>query len=203
MRKFIVSLALVSIILIAMVVPVNASNFDTIQYQVGTGTQVYKLGLGNFYDDIGTVTVSSDSTNLYVQFDTDTGWVMSITYLGVASGSDFDAALDKFPNPPGPGQIASQTGVGYYGEKHTLSSATSDIYTIPLSIFTDINSDNWLVIAGIADISGTSSGTAWATGTGEPPSNPTPELPAGILLGLGLAGVGSFVLIKRRSRATI
>jgi hypothetical protein len=200
MKKLIAAIILVSVLLIAMVVPVSASNFDYIQYNVDSGTWGFLLGLGHKDTDIGTVTVSSDSANLYIQFDTTTGYPMTMTYIGVASGSTLSAALDKFPDPPGPGQIAGQTGTGYYGDKHSLSSAHTDNFSIPLSAFTDINVDKGLVIVAIADVSGPDAGTAWASGSGIL-NVPTPELPAVALLGLGLIGVGGFILIKRRSKA--
>jgi hypothetical protein len=200
MRKLVISLALVFILLFAIVIPVSASNIDTISYQIGTGTLVYKLGLGNTYIDIGTVTVSSDATNLYVQYDTADGYLMTETHMGAASGTTIAAAIAKIPTSPG--QMDKPTfPAGYWGGSAVYPSpyVSTYTYTIPLSVFTDIT-DNWVVIAAHAAITGDDSGTAWATGSGDPPFNPTPELPAGILLGLGLVGVGSFILIKRKAR---
>jgi hypothetical protein len=203
MKKLLAVLGLVVILVLALAAPVSAeSNFTTIKYQLGTGTQVYDLGLGNGYTQVGTVTVSVDATQITVKYDTNSGYYLTATHLAVASGADYAAAIAKIPNQPGKFNKTPWPS-GYYGAlTDPMANLTTFSYSVPLSYFPGIGNNGWVLIAAHAGICGTQTGTAWANGLGHPPSQPLPELPAGLLLGAGLAAIGAIIFIRKQPALT-
>jgi hypothetical protein len=214
MKKLIIALGLVFILLFAWVVPASAypggQNFAAIEYQVGTGTLSYELVLGNSNPPviIGNVTVSSDANSLYVQYNITGAYALMETHLGVASGITKTLALNKFEGINSVAGLGTNTAVGYWGGSIQHSSpfdVKTEPYTIPLSVFTDLT-EGWLKIAAHAKIAAyngtTEVGSAWAEGLGTRPVGSVPELPAAALFGIGLAGIGAFIFIRRR-RSTV
>ena len=73
---------------------------------------------------VGSVTVTNDSTNIYVTFTTTDGWSMTETHLHIANES-VDGIPQTKKNNPIPGQFD-------YSEEH-VPSVTEYIYEIPLT----------------------------------------------------------------------
>lgn len=214
MRKiFIVTMA---VFLLVMVVagPVLAGHpqFTTIKYQLGVGAKEYDLGEGKNYTPIGAVAVWVDNdaapNKLFIRYRTEGGWMLTDTHLGVASGisgDDISAALAKIPTIPG---LMDQQPFpsGYYGASMTHNPMVA-MYTheIPLgSPYFNVQSGDWLLIAAHAACqNGDESGSAWARGSGYNPGVPIPELPALVLLGVGLLSIAGFIVIRRTQASVV
>ncbi|MBN1188278.1 MAG: hypothetical protein JXA46_00855 [Dehalococcoidales bacterium] len=206
MKRLLIMLCLVLVMIVTMVVPVSASNITGIKYQIGTGKMVYDLGLGSSYEKIGTLTVWVDSdsapTELYVQYNTTGGWVMTQTHLAILavnSETTVEEAIEMLPSTS-PGQFDKGTWPsGYFGASDTYDSPYET--TVQYDIQHDnlpLTSGEWLFIIAHASVQNDTEGTVWANGYGTSIVESVPELPAGLLLGLGLAGVGTIVIINRR-----
>ena len=204
MKKLLVAVLFSVILLAFIVVPIGATSpfQQFIQYQVRTGTVVYDLDLNNSITKIGTVTVWSDATSLHVKYSLDSPWVMQNNHLAVASGATIALAQAKIPGPPGQFD-KTPFPIGYWGGSNNYSTpyivTTASFDSIPLSSFTDIT-DGWLVICAHTSVQhndGSNAGTAWATGVGKL-ITPLPELPAIVLLSVGLAGLAAFIIIKKK-----
>jgi len=96
---------------------------------------------------------------------------------------------------------------GYYGTSynHPIPYPKTYTYEIALSLLgvgSMQGGDNgdWLAIcvhASLAKGDKTAVDTVYATGTGDFVGL-VPELPAGILMGIALAGIGTFIFIRRK-----
>jgi len=107
---------------------------------------------------VGTVTVSNDGINLFVEYITTGGWVMTETHLAVAP---VQRVLGEIPDPipdPSPEDIPqTKKGnpiPGQFPYKHEdLGYITSDPYIIPLSeIDIGVGADDILYIAAHAKV---------------------------------------------------
>jgi hypothetical protein len=208
MKKLIIALGLVSILLFAWVVPVSAielpgNNWATcfvydFATNVSPGTpQSVNLYMGKNGPSIGIVTIEEISGNLVVTYQTDASYPMSETHLAIASGASTQDAINiimQGKNNPSPGSFANlATVIGCYGAGD-IHSPPVNTYSYQVSL-TRFGSATGVVIAAHAVIAINGNPSAWADVR---PVQSVPELPAAALLGIGLAGIGTFIFIRRR-----
>jgi hypothetical protein len=225
MKKVIIAICLVSVLLFAWVVPVSALdypygnqwatyipyNFNNNGYTGGfsyilVAGQTNDVGYVIVYDTPGT---TENPGYLYIQYVLVDGWRLLKTQLAVTSGATENNALIQVPhNNPGniiPGQFQQLSGTSgslVFGAEDSYSSGTntteSVLYKISKNVFSPYSTVYIFAHGNVEMTNGTNGNTAW--GDDDPPPGQLPELPAVALLGLGLAGIGTIIFVKRRSR---
>jgi hypothetical protein len=213
----------VVIVFAIFAVPVSANpgnpHFSTIRYQLGTGTLQYNfnIDINNHPENpegipVGTVTVWADNdqspVKLFIKMTlfSENEYTLYESHLAVATRPWINTSGNTIPDEPG--QMTKIHATGYYGNSHNHPAPylKNYIYEIPLSLLgvtpplQGSDSGDMLVICVHASLArGVETGvdTIYATGIGEFVGI-VPELPAGVLVGIGLAGIITFIAIKRK-----
>jgi hypothetical protein len=217
-RTFFLLLAVIMVFAV-FALPVSAGNkhLDSIRYQLGTGVVKYDFSIGidktkdppNPGTPVGTVTVWADNdqspSKLYVKMTlfSENEYTLYQSHLAVATQSW--AETHQFADQPG--QMVFQT-TGYYGTSYNHPTPYPKTYTYEIALsllgvgsLQGGDDGDWLAIcvhARLANGLNTDAGTIYATGTGDFIGF-VPELPAGVLLGIALTGVGTFIFIRRKN----